>query len=73
MRCTQQYLEGVSQTWNQIIQLRLEDEQMGDLWMHVLKSTSVIPNCDTKIGHTKLQPNFTEKLKCSLAQDGTND
>lgn len=65
MTCTQEHLEGVSQTLNEIIHLRLEDEHMEDLWMHVFKSTSVIPKCDAKISDAK--------LKCSLAQDGTND
>lgn len=58
---------------NQIIHLRLDDEQMEDLWMHVCKGASVIPKWDTKICGTKLQPNLTEKFKGSFAQNGTNN
>lgn len=44
------------------------------MWMHAFKKYL----CDTEVRHQKsviqnLNPNFTEKFKCSLVQDGTND
>lgn len=69
MRCglTQEHLEGVSQTLNQILHLRLEDES--DVDARLEKYRSVTP----KSVMQNFNRTFTEKLKRSLVQDGTND